>query len=265
MGRHSRYFCSALKIRTESSTVQSPPAIETMPCGSRLEVFQSSGADSLAPGDGSDIAGTGLGIGARRDTEWLRRRCVRGAAVRRHLAQKSRDGKRTSLFARALAGGDIVSFDLSRLRRAGHAPGQRRPLRATAQSRDRYDVRAEHDKDETSDAVSRTRISATPRRLARPPRSSFPRVSFRCVVTAASRDRPCLLHGSCLGERKVELAEGRPFPRERGQAWRVSPPFNQTLLSWEPECSIFAHGPGHDANGTTELRNAFRWLLKQPQ
>ena len=74
-------------------------------------MFQSAGADSLAPGDGSDIAGTGLGIGARHDTERLRRRRVRGAAVRRHLARKSRDGKRTSLFARALAGGDVVSFD----------------------------------------------------------------------------------------------------------------------------------------------------------
>ena len=30
--------------------------------------------------------------------------------------RKSRDGKRTSLFARALAGGDVVSFDLYRLR-----------------------------------------------------------------------------------------------------------------------------------------------------
>jgi hypothetical protein len=37
---------------------------------------------------------------------------------------------------------------------------------------------------------------------------------------------------------------------------------NQTMLSWEPERIIFAHGPWHDANGTTELRNAFRWLLK---
>ena len=34
-----------------------------------------------------------------------------GVAVR-----KSRDGKRTSLFARALAGGDVVSFNLYRLR-----------------------------------------------------------------------------------------------------------------------------------------------------
>ena len=30
--------------------------------------------------------------------------------------RKSRDGKRTSLFARALAGGDLVSFNLYRLR-----------------------------------------------------------------------------------------------------------------------------------------------------
>ena len=30
--------------------------------------------------------------------------------------RKSRDGKRTNLFARALAGGDVVSFNLYRLR-----------------------------------------------------------------------------------------------------------------------------------------------------
>jgi hypothetical protein len=36
----------------------------------------------------------------------------------------------------------------------------------------------------------------------------------------------------------------------------------QTMLSWEPERIIFTHGRWHDANGTTELRNAFRWLLK---
>jgi hypothetical protein len=36
----------------------------------------------------------------------------------------------------------------------------------------------------------------------------------------------------------------------------------QTMLSWEPERIIFAHGRWHDANGTTELRNAFLWLLK---
>jgi hypothetical protein len=32
----------------------------------------------------------------------------------------------------------------------------------------------------------------------------------------------------------------------------------QTMLSSEPERIIFAHGRWHDANGTTELRNAFR-------
>jgi hypothetical protein len=36
----------------------------------------------------------------------------------------------------------------------------------------------------------------------------------------------------------------------------------QSMLSWEPERIIFAHGRWHDANGTTELRNTFRWLLK---
>jgi len=37
------------------------------------------------------------------------------------------------------------------------------------------------------------------------------------------------------------------------------------MLSWEPERIIFAHGRWHDENGTTELRNAFRWLLKELQ
>jgi hypothetical protein len=32
------------------------------------------------------------------------------------MVRKSRDGKRASLFARALAGGDVVSFNLYRLR-----------------------------------------------------------------------------------------------------------------------------------------------------
>ena len=36
----------------------------------------------------------------------------------------------------------------------------------------------------------------------------------------------------------------------------------QTMLSWEPERIIFAHGRWYDANGTTELRNAIRRLLK---
>jgi hypothetical protein len=34
------------------------------------------------------------------------------------------------------------------------------------------------------------------------------------------------------------------------------------LVSGEPERIVFARGRWHDANGTTELRNAFRWLLK---
>jgi hypothetical protein len=36
----------------------------------------------------------------------------------------------------------------------------------------------------------------------------------------------------------------------------------QTMLSSEPERMIFAHGRWHGANDTTELRNAFSWLLK---
>ena len=45
--------------------------------------------------------------------------------------RKSRDGKRTSLFARALAGGDLVSFNLYRLRsgeeslRSGEMPAEK--------------------------------------------------------------------------------------------------------------------------------------------
>jgi hypothetical protein len=52
-----------LKMGTGRSTVQSPPAIETMPCGSNTSTarwFQSAAADSLAPGDRSDTAGAGL-------------------------------------------------------------------------------------------------------------------------------------------------------------------------------------------------------------
>jgi len=44
---------------------------------------------TTCPGDGSDVALTGLWIGARRDTERLRRRRVRGAAVQRHGAEVS--------------------------------------------------------------------------------------------------------------------------------------------------------------------------------
>ncbi len=37
------------------------------------------------------------------------------------------------------------------------------------------------------------------------------------------------------------------------------------MLSWEPERIIFAHARWHDANGAADLRNAFRWLLKESQ
>ena len=39
-----------LKMGRGWAIVQSPPAIETMPGGSTLEMFQSAAADSLAPG-----------------------------------------------------------------------------------------------------------------------------------------------------------------------------------------------------------------------
>jgi len=81
-------FC--IEDRHGWATVQSPPAIETMPGGSTLEVFQSAGADSLARATGltlleqdfeSALAAIPSGYGRRR---------VRGAAVRRHGAEVSR-------------------------------------------------------------------------------------------------------------------------------------------------------------------------------
>jgi hypothetical protein len=78
-------------------------------------VFQSAGDDSLTQATGltlpeqdfeSALAAIPSGYGEGVD-EGLRY----GVAVR-----KSRDRKRTSLFARALAGGDVVSFNLYRLR-----------------------------------------------------------------------------------------------------------------------------------------------------
>jgi len=35
----------------------------------------------------------------------------------------------------------------------------------------------------------------------------------------------------------------------------------QTMLAWNPERIIFAHGRWYEANGAAELRRAFRWLL----
>jgi Domain of unknown function (DUF4336) len=35
----------------------------------------------------------------------------------------------------------------------------------------------------------------------------------------------------------------------------------QTMLAWNPERIIFAHGRWHETNGSVELRRAFRWLL----
>ena len=36
----------------------------------------------------------------------------------------------------------------------------------------------------------------------------------------------------------------------------------KTMLSWQPERIIFAHGRWHQANGTAELRAAFAWILE---
>jgi hypothetical protein len=82
-----------------------------MPGGSTLEVFQSAGADSLA-------RATGLTL-LEQDFESALAAIPSGycEGVYEELrygvtARKSRDGKRTSLFARALAGGDVGSFNL---------------------------------------------------------------------------------------------------------------------------------------------------------
>jgi hypothetical protein len=36
----------------------------------------------------------------------------------------------------------------------------------------------------------------------------------------------------------------------------------KTMLAWNPERIIFAHGRWHETNGAAELREAFRWALK---
>jgi Domain of unknown function (DUF4336) len=37
----------------------------------------------------------------------------------------------------------------------------------------------------------------------------------------------------------------------------------ETMISWNPERVIFAHGHWYRANGTAELRRAFRWLIDE--
>jgi hypothetical protein len=87
-----------------------------MPRGSPLEVFTSSGTDSFAAeatgqtllekNFESALAAIPSGYG-----EGMYEGLPYGVTVR-----KSRDGKRTSLVPRALAGGEVVSFNLYRLR-----------------------------------------------------------------------------------------------------------------------------------------------------
>ena len=79
---------------------------------------------------------------------------------------------------------------------------------------------------------------------------------------------------SCDQTMLVSLAHGLSFSSHRRTAacdlrlnftWRHKHELEaavQTMLSWELERIIFAHGRWHDANGTTERRKAFRWLLK---
>jgi hypothetical protein len=35
-----------------------------------------------------------------------------------------------------------------------------------------------------------------------------------------------------------------------------------TMIAWEPERVVLAHGRWYETNGTAELRRAFRWLLQ---
>jgi hypothetical protein len=35
----------------------------------------------------------------------------------------------------------------------------------------------------------------------------------------------------------------------------------ETMIGWNPERVIIAHGRWYETNGTGELRRAFRWLL----
>jgi hypothetical protein len=39
----------------------------------------------------------------------------------------------------------------------------------------------------------------------------------------------------------------------------------ETMIGWDPERVIIAHGRWYDRNGTEELRRAFRWLLAPPR
>jgi hypothetical protein len=34
------------------------------------------------------------------------------------------------------------------------------------------------------------------------------------------------------------------------------------MLGWDPERIVLAHGRWYEANGSAELRRAFRWVLK---
>jgi hypothetical protein len=36
----------------------------------------------------------------------------------------------------------------------------------------------------------------------------------------------------------------------------------ETMIGWNPERVIIAHGRWYESNGAAELRRAFRWLLK---
>jgi hypothetical protein len=36
----------------------------------------------------------------------------------------------------------------------------------------------------------------------------------------------------------------------------------ETMIGWDPERVILAHGRWYERDGTAELRRAFRWLLR---
>ena len=76
----ARLLCSALKMGTGSSTVQSPPAIETMPCGSTSstpEVFQSAAANSLAQATGLTLLEQNFESGSPRYRSATAKACTR--------------------------------------------------------------------------------------------------------------------------------------------------------------------------------------------
>lgn len=58
---------------------------------------------------------------------------------------------------------------------------------------------------------------------------------------------------------------GLPRDLRLNFTWRHKAEFRaaaMTMLSWDPERVIFAHGRWHDANGGAALRSALQWALE---